>query len=153
MQMPFGLLSVTLTRVGQDIGAVVYAEKAFHVAALRVADVGERREHAIEEGVLLALGGLSSGLGRAEHVVITPNVEEVGGGRVCGRLLAELVCAECDLPVSAENGHRGRREGSCAGAATEGACTMSAVSSAHIVSTPTLYIAPCPPTLAPCHRV
>mgnify|MGYP001085398447 CR=1 FL=1 len=51
-------------------------------AALGVADVGEGREHAVEEGVALALLLLRGGLARRHHVVLAPDVEEIrGGGR------------------------------------------------------------------------
>jgi len=44
-----------------------------------VANIGERRQHTIEQSVLGTLGGLGRGLLRREHVIIAPDVEQVGG--------------------------------------------------------------------------
>ncbi len=63
------------------------------MVAVGVADIGERRQHTIEQGVLGTLGGLGGSLLRREHVIIAPDVEKIGGG---SRWIGEL--AEAGSP-------------------------------------------------------
>ena len=63
----------------------------------------------VDEVVCVLVPYLGSSLGRGEHVVIAPDVEEVSGGSTLGGSLAELFGA--NRGVAAYSGHHGRGEG------------------------------------------
>ena len=75
-------------------------------ASLLFRRIDRVKEHEIVSVLVPYLG---SSLGRGEHVVIAPDVEEVSGGSTLGGSLAELIGA--NRGVAAYSGHHGRGEG------------------------------------------